>query len=163
MDWNRKVVQSDYSEKMPEYPARVLSIHMLHKGLQTGSIIGVISIVPYILLRKVKMADAWRKAVPVATMIVTPVCVAVPHFMGLDVAGVDDRAFRLTKNVGQNKVDMYSTIGLGIGAATGAITGLGLLPCATTGIALGTVAYVIESEIRKPRRSPGEPSKKEKE
>jgi hypothetical protein len=40
MDFNRKVKQEQYTDKMPEYPARVLTTHVGIKGLQAGSVLG---------------------------------------------------------------------------------------------------------------------------
>lgn len=63
-------------------------------------------------------------------------------------AGVDDRAYRISKNLTQRKVDQYAVLGGAGGAAAGAIIGkLGMssiLAGSTTGVALSIAAYSLE-------------------
>ena len=67
----------------------------------------------------------------------------------LDVDGVDDRAFRLAHHAGQNTVDRYTYIGVGVGAAAGAILGRAavrsVIASGLTGAAIGVAAYGIET------------------
>jgi hypothetical protein len=66
----------------------------------------------------------------------------------LDLPGVDDRAYRLTNNTVQNKIDKYSTIGAAAGAILGVATRSGVLPSAATGIALGPLYFAAEKTFQ---------------
>ena len=62
--------------------------------------------------------------------------------------GVDDRAYRIANNAGQNKVDSLSMYGLLAGGAIGVFSGR-LLSCSSTGVAVGTAMYICQRVLEK--------------
>jgi hypothetical protein len=116
MDLNRKADSNKYSEDMPAYPARVLATHVLVKGLQVGSILGVVAATPVLsYYRKAPFISTLKNVVPVSTGVFGVIALGMLYgkvYNGsMDTDGEDDRAFRISKNQGQNKVDKYSFIG----------------------------------------------------
>lgn len=143
MDLNRKVDQAAYSEEMPEYPARLLLNHIVLKGLQAGSVIGL-GLVPLArLVRKVPLSTGYARIVPITTLVVTSVSAIAPFLMNLDDAGVDDRAFRIAHNDMQTRCDHYSVAGAGAGATTAVLFRRPLFATTCTGIAFGVGLHVI--------------------
>ena len=146
----RKADQSQYTDPVPTYPGRYLAIHVATKGLQLGSIVGLV-LTPIIAWRRKKaIVDVWRNFVPGATIVGTTFTSSMLYGMdlkgGLTIPGVDDRAYRIAHNKGQVKVDQYSLIGFGTGAVVGTIVGGAIVPLACTGIAMGPMAYIIEKK-----------------
>lgn len=128
MDLNRKVDQSAYTNEMPEYPARVLTTHCAMKGVQLGSILGTAILTPaYAFYRKVPLGSSLRTCAFPGTLLGVALSLSMLYAKdyngSLDVAGVDDRAYRLVHNEGQVKVDQYSVIGAAAGATAGAVLG----------------------------------------
>jgi hypothetical protein len=139
---------------MPEYPARTLIVHILNKGLQMGSLFGLIIITPSIaIFRKKSFGEIWKKAMPLSAMFGTITTTGlltykaqdsatVPAF---DAAGIDDRAYRLVRHEGQNKMDKYAFVGGLIGCGVGGVLLRSALVASTsTGIALGSMVYAAE-------------------
>ena len=158
MNFNRKINREKYtSDDLPAYPARILTIHVGIKGIQAGSVIGLVAGVPIVsYLKKIPLRTAWFKVMPEAPLIGCAVALsllAAKHLhTPMDEDGVDDRAFRIVNNAGQVKVDRYSFIVGGIGAAVGAVTIRGFRPIlasSATGVAFGVVFHVIESNKEK--------------
>ena len=152
IDVCRKVDQSQYSDTMPTYPARTLVVHVATKGLQLGSIVGLVLTPLLAWRRKSALATVWRGFVPKAAIVGSTVTTSMVYSMDmrgkLDIAGVDDRAYRIAHNEGQVKVDRYSLIGGATGAVTGVIVGGATLPLVCSGIALGVVAYGAEKKYK---------------
>lgn len=154
MDLNRKVDHESYTATdMPLYPARVLTAHCLMKGLQAGSVLGLFAITPaHKFLKKEALTTSWRRMMPGSVIAGTTISMGLLAFKGyqgqLDIAGVDDRAYRISKSEGQVKVDRYSMIGGFIGASLGAVLGRfsggNIVAGSSTGIALGVVFYMTE-------------------
>jgi hypothetical protein len=70
------------------------------------------------------------------------------HTQGvLDVPGVDDRAYRITKNTAQTEVDRYSAIGATAGGVLGALSGAGIVSLAFTGVAMGPIYFAAEKQF----------------
>ena len=143
----RRVDNQDRPD-IPTYPAITLLTHCFMKGLQSGAILGLVAI-PLIRYRSAKSYyAAWKKS-----MVISPIfggSMTTLLLFGKDISGgltddgVDDRAYRIKHNEGQVKVDKYSIIsGLG-GASVGAVSGLGVLASASTGIAFGVLYCVGE-------------------
>lgn len=153
IDVCRKVDQSQYSDTMPTYPGRTLVGHVATKGLQLGSIVGLILTPVLAWRRKAAIANVWRGFVPKATIVGTAFSSSMVYYKdmtgGLDIAGVDDRAYRIVHNEGQVKADRYSLIGAAAGAVTGVIVGGSTLPLSCTGIALGVLVYGAEKKYNK--------------
>jgi hypothetical protein len=154
MDFNRKVDSNSYTAlDMPLYPARVLTAHCAVKGIQAGSLIGLLVVTPFqYFVRKTPLTQAWRSAVPTSAVAGTALSFGLLAYKGyqgaLDVAGVDDRAYRISQSQGQVKVDRYSMIGGLTGASVGAVVSrLGLrsvLASGCTGVAVAVLYYVVE-------------------
>lgn len=154
MDYNRQANIEDYSATdMPKYPARTLAIHVLVKGLQLGSVAGLFIATPlYAMAGKRSIGTAWRRMLPISTMLgglASSGMLYNKQLKGeLDVAGVDDRAYRIAHNAGQLKVDRYSVVG-SLTAMTGAVLGGGFGPftlaaAACTGVAFSVVVFALE-------------------
>eukprot|EP01038_Epipyxis_sp_PR26KG_P006226 gene6226-8579_t len=150
MDFNRKVDQSKYdATDMPVYPAKTLAQHCAMKGAQLGSIAGlVLFTTPYKFIRRVPFPLAWTTVVPISTFIGCAASLGMLYAKNLDEDGVDDRAYRISKNDGQVLVDKCSMIGAVCGTVVGTVVGefkfSKLLASASTGLALGVGFYIIE-------------------
>ena len=120
MDIQRKIDYSSYGDSdLPEYPARKLIIHVAIKGLQLGSVLGLFVLTPslaFYFRKRLPIRDAFRYTVPVSTIFGGVFSLALlygKYYQG-DLSSndrVDDRAYRLHKNAGQQQVDRYSFIG----------------------------------------------------
>lgn len=120
MDIQRKIDHSLYGDNdLPEYPARKLIIHVAIKGLQLGSVLGVFALTPAVAFyyrKRLSIRDAFRYTVPASTILggVFSLGLLYGKYYQGDLSsndGVDDRAYRLHKNSGQQQVDRYSFIG----------------------------------------------------
>ena len=148
----RKADQSNYTDPVPTYPGCTLVVHVFTKGLQLGSIVGLV-LTPIIAWRRKKpMVNVWRSFVPSATVVGATFSSSMLYGKDLKgdltIPGVDDRAYRIAHNPGQVKVDQYSLIGFGAGAVMGTIVGGSIVPLACTGIAMGPMAYLIEKKYQ---------------
>lgn len=152
MDFNRKVKQEDYTNPMPEYPARYLTIHCAVKGLQVGSILGIALAPPVAYFRKLPIMQAFSRTAPVSVVggvgVVLGMLYYKYHAGELDEAGVDDRSYRLANNAGQVKVDQYTFVGSLAGASAGAVFGRGgvrsILAATSVGVTGAVVYYLTE-------------------
>lgn len=118
MDIQRKIDKQKYTDSdVPLYPARTLISHVAVKGLQLGSLVGIGGVVPFFAFyRKMPFPAAFRTLVPFSSALGCAASLALLY--GKAYSGeldsddsVDDRAYRIYKNEGQNKVDTYSFIG----------------------------------------------------
>lgn len=153
MDINRKINPEKYSAtELPSFPARVLITHVGMKGLQLGSVAGLVVGVPLLsYLRKMPLSVAWSRvmiASPVVGCAATLSLLYAKHYnTPMDEDYVDDRAFRLMNNQGQVRADRYSIIGAAVGAAFGAVALAGvprILSSSSTGLAVGLAVHVAE-------------------
>jgi hypothetical protein len=155
MDFYRKVDSASYSETMPTYPARVLTAHCAMKGLQAGAIGGLAIMPVYKVMTKQPLSVAWGRCLPPPTiggMALSLGFLGYKHFQGdLDIAGVDDRAYRIAKSEGQTRVDKYSMVGGLVGASVGALFGKlrvgNIISASATGIAVGVAYYLVEKSL----------------
>jgi hypothetical protein len=110
------------ADDMPEFPARVLILHCVMKGLQWSVL--ALPVAPiWARVRKVPVSAALRAsaiATPAAGLGVTLGMLGYKAANGMDADGVDDRAYRIARNEGQNTVDLRSARGAGAGALAGA-------------------------------------------
>ena len=153
MDLNRKVDRGEYTDtEMPEYPARVLFSHCMMKGVQLGSVVGVFVTTPVMKATgKLPMEVTFRSAMPGSLFGGVALSLALlggKVYQGaLDVAGVDDRAYRIVKNKGQVAADRASVLGMMSGAAVGAIKGrfspLTIVAYSCGGVTAGLGAYLL--------------------
>lgn len=153
MDLNRVADVKTYSaDDMPTYPARFLLQHTVIKGIQVGSVGGVL-LFPFVsLVKKYGLAKSWRYTLPVSASVGVAGALSLlyyAHTQGkLDIAGVDDRAYRIKHNEGQNRVDLYSGIGAVSGAALGVVGSktviFSALAGSLTGVAAGVAFYALD-------------------
>jgi hypothetical protein len=61
MDFNRNINEDNYSStELPTYPARTLAMHVGLKGIEAGSVLGLVAGVPLMkFIRKVPLGTAW--------------------------------------------------------------------------------------------------------
>ena len=157
MNLNRIVDSKSYTaDDMPVYPARTLMKHCAMKGLQMGSVFGVIAIPVISLLRRRELVKSWKSNMPFYSLIGVGVGLSAlygsVYYKKIDVAGVDDRAYRIIHNKSQNEVDGYSHYGAIAGATLGILsTGSISVAAASamTGIALGVISYSSEKYYEK--------------
>jgi len=139
---------------MPEYPAMVLMNHTGLKGIQLGSVLGLVASPIYGAWKKKPFLESWRLVMPSA---VTFSVLSAFGFLyakkiqgELDIPGVDDRAYRISRNAGQNEVDALSGVGFVIGTITAAVAtqkAANILPGALTGVAGSIVYHVLKPHI----------------
>jgi len=143
----RHVVQDDYTEEMPKYPGATLVMHVATKGLQAGSLLSAFVVMPALYLRggaalRNKLFPRVMTALPIITSAVTTsMLYGMVQNKNIDNAGIDDRAFRLTRNKGQIMVDKFTAVGAAAGSFTGMLTGTPVIASAFSGAAAGVVGY----------------------
>lgn len=156
IDPRRRVDRASYSASdMPEYPARPFLVHLAWKGVEAGAVIGLIATPIYSLVKKVPLGTAWRRAMPAGFIFASTVTGAMTFgklWKGdLNVEGVDDRGYRLSKSKSQLHADYYSAIGTAAGASAGAILGRyalrSMVAGSLTGAALGVGAHALETMV----------------
>jgi hypothetical protein len=168
----RKVDQEKYSESIPSYPALYLTKHVFVKGIVVGSVVGFVAtpIVYLVSGRKYPILSVWRTSMTAAPGAFSLISLgllagkALNESEDLSVARVDDRfffevmfpfgllllfyyrAFRLSKNKLNAKIDLYSLYGAafcGIVLPT-VRPELRSIPAAATGAACGIVYLTLE-------------------
>ncbi|CAN0087660.1 unnamed protein product [Heterosigma akashiwo] len=136
---------------MPEYPARTLARHVIFKGTQVGAFLGLGMFAPaYKLYSKGPMSMAMVRIVPLTTIAGAFAGAGMlynKHRLGkLDMAGVDDRAYRITQNQMQVTVDKYAGCGALAGATAGVLVGNAtaavIITTASAGMALSMGTFV---------------------
>lgn len=157
MDLNRRVDRSNYSSAdMPEFPARTLLQHVVIKGVQFGSFGGFIVAPAWALVAARPLSVVFPRVLftgAAAGVGVSLGLLALRGFQGqLGVEGVDDRAFRLAKNSGQNEMDLASGIGAVAGASLGSIFGVHGLRSVATGSLVGAAGaaagYMLQRQLQ---------------
>jgi len=110
--------------------------------------LGLIAIPLLKYKRKISIQQAWKTSMtmgPIIGGLLVPSLLIAKDFNGdLTEDGVDDRAYRIVHNEGQNLVDKYSLIGVCTGSICGVILGSGYLPAMSTGVALSVIFYGVE-------------------
>lgn len=152
----RHVNANDYSEPMPQYPARTLLIHVIAKGIQGGSVIGLFATPIYSNNRKKTLMTSWR------TCMISSGVFGVVASLGLvfvgqqqgkfDVAGVDDRAYRIKNSKSQSEVDFRTAVAGIIGATVSAITtgkASNVLPATLTAVSGGLIYHLAKPHVEK--------------
>ncbi|KXZ44118.1 hypothetical protein GPECTOR_73g639 [Gonium pectorale] len=142
----------------PSSPAGYLMWHIIKKGWQAGSVVGVAAVLPTMyLIRKVRDPTALLRALGYSAAIGTAATgtLGVLKCTQIDQEGFEDRAYRLHYNQGQNRTDAFSAAGAAVGLAAAAL----LLPrgapplsyamaaagVSAVGTALGVAAHVASS------------------
>uniref|UniRef100_A0A7R9YRF7 Uncharacterized protein n=1 Tax=Chlamydomonas euryale TaxID=1486919 RepID=A0A7R9YRF7_9CHLO len=149
---------------MPEYDAAKestvtlqarLARHVLMKGFQAGSFVGVVAAVPIqaLLTRSISLPKVVRAA-GISSIVGTGLTGAMlaNKMQSIDREGYEDRVYRLYYNEGQNHVDEVCSWATLLGLAGGfALSSLGLAPAtglhfigsAATGSAAGLLAAIM--------------------
>lgn len=152
MDFNRKIDHNQYGDTdLPTYPARTLAAHVATKGMQVGSMFGMLFATPSLMWLKGKpFCSAWAVALPASATVGT--CIAFcmlyhKHVKGaLTDEGVDDRAYRIHHNIDQRKLGKYSAVGAVAGMCSVILWRRSRFTLATsaTGVAAGVFLFVGE-------------------
>eukprot|EP00882_Tetradesmus_deserticola_P005804 GHRQ01006111.1.p1 GENE.GHRQ01006111.1~~GHRQ01006111.1.p1 ORF type:complete len:160 (+),score=40.05 GHRQ01006111.1:417-896(+) len=140
-------------------PGFDLYVHILQKGFQLGSVLGVGAVAP----ARAAYTSLWLKQ-PVdpsllartagATTLGAFTLVAVAgavRVSNIDQDGLEDRAYRLHYNQGQNRTDVFAQAGAAAGLAAGAAllrgaahaSALHYLGCSSVGAAGGILLHVL--------------------
>lgn len=154
-DPNRKINSENHtSTDLPTYPVRTVVGHVALKGVQAGSILGLVVGVPLVsYLRKMPLKQAWVRSMTVSPILGTMAALTMlyaKHYnepMGEE--GIDDRAYRIMHNKGQVRTDQYGMTGAAIGVAIGTLVAPGvgtIMASACTGVAVGVAVHVGESK-----------------
>mmetsp|Transcript_12148 Transcript_12148/g.12222 ORF Transcript_12148/g.12222 Transcript_12148/m.12222 type:complete len:179 (-) Transcript_12148:94-630(-) len=126
LDPNRLVDPESYgANDMPVYPARYVIQHTVMRGVQVGSVVGMVASPLFSLVRGKTLGRSMRIGLPLSAALggsLSIIYLCVLESKGkLDIAGVDDRAYRLKHNADVQRVDQYSSIGGAAGLAIGVI------------------------------------------
>lgn len=140
-----------FYNSQPPYPARVLFKHVAIKGIQIGSVVGVV-VLPFIAgVRGQSIARTLKTGLPFFAATGAYASLGLlfgKNYKGdLTLAGVDDRAYRIKNNATQNKVDYYSGIGAVTGITLGAVISGSItaaLATSVAGVAIGVASYAGE-------------------
>ncbi|KAI3433320.1 hypothetical protein D9Q98_003138 [Chlorella vulgaris] len=127
--------------------------HCLQKGWQMGGVIGCAVVAPIVLYRRrgaANVTPALVNAVYRTVLSTTAVSVALcaarlassPDFK----AGVEDRAYRLHYNQGQNRVDLFSKVGTAVGGTAALLflpaSAAAVVSAGAAGAAFGVLAHI---------------------
>lgn len=140
------------------YPLPRLYFHVLQKGFQLGSVIGVAAVLPVLSFRAYR-ASGSPMLVPAAALAAMARsalwgtafsgALAGAKTLNMDKEGLEDRVYRLHFNQGQNRVDRFAQASSLFGAAAAALlvnrTPLVVIGGAAIGTFVGTVAHVVTS------------------
>lgn len=150
----------EHEDDRPRYPEALLMGHIAQKGYQAGSIIGLLGVVPVMALRRGGLSALSLELVTAGAAYgalggLTLLTVAgLGKRSTIDTEGVEDRAYRLQYNQGQNRVDKLCAVGSTVGLAAAAYllrqagqgpAALNLFGGAALGCAAGVVAHVLIS------------------
>lgn len=132
--------------------------HITEKGFQLGACIGSAVVVPVMLYRgrgsNVPVLPKLLRGLAKTTVITTGVTgvLGLGRIYGtpLTSEGIEDRVYRLHYNQGQNRTDVFSTVGAVTGAAAAAakfgVGGASLIGGAAFGTSLAVLAHVATHE-----------------
>jgi hypothetical protein len=134
--------------------------HVLEKGFQAGSVVGVAAVVPFVawrlrrtsgfsqggsaegLLRALGKSAVWGTGI---TALLGAARIATTEDLA---GGLQDRAYRLHYNKGQRRTDLFSEIGMALGGTAAMFVSPAaavVLGGAAAGSALGVLAHVATS------------------
>lgn len=154
LDLGRRVPRGTYPvPDFPLYPAQVLFNHLVAKAVQVGAITGLVVAPLWAATRGRPLLMVYPRILAVTTG--GAFAATVGLMVRLELAGdlgperVDDRAYRISKNAGQVRADLYAAIGGCVGATAGAVFGVrglrSVFPAGMTGIAVGTLVAAAET------------------
>lgn len=150
--WRRVDSEAYTATNLPTFPARTLLTHVAWKGVQLGSVAGVVISPLYAIVRAQPLTSVYRKVLwrtTVAGTVGSLALLAYKEFQGeLTVEGVDDRAYRIHVHKKQTAIDNMSLLGACFGATAGAIVGTrghkSVVTGALTGVAAAVAVYALE-------------------
>jgi len=154
LDLGRRVPRGTYPvADFPLFPAQVLFSHLVAKAVQAGAVAGLVITPIWAVTRGRPLLSVYPRILTVMTGAAFAGTAAL--MVRLELAGdlgperVDDRAYRIAKNAGQVRSDLYAAIGGCAGAAMGAVFGVrglrSVFPASMTGIAVGTLLAAAET------------------
>lgn len=127
------------------YNATLLMKHVLEKGFQFGSVLGTVAVVPIAMWRKSENRSPAKalKILGTSALVGTAFALVlgstkmarIPADEFAD--GMQDRAYRLHYNKGQNRADTFSRVGM----ASGGLAAMFLIPSAAAPVILGGSAF----------------------
>jgi hypothetical protein len=146
LDVFREVTSDDVD--MPRYPARTLLAHEVGSGLKVGSVLALFLMTPVVAIqRKISFVQAWRRVMPfgaVTGLLGANAQIAYhsSNTAAYTAADVDNRVQRLVHDKHQKHFDKFAFVGGVVGAGFGGIfLSSAIVASASTGLAIGTVAY----------------------
>lgn len=140
----------------------LLMSHVTQKGVQAGSLLSLVLSLPVLALRRrlgVEGILGWTSnGVLIGAGLTT--ALGMYKMSGLEPEGIEDRAYRLHYNQGQNRVDRFCQVGAVLGAGTALVmsqikagpavmqtlTWRTVLGSAAVGTALGVLSHVATSK-----------------
>lgn len=129
------------------YPSAILIKHVAAKGLQVGSLLGLLASPMYAVVRGKPIVATTLSGLlwaPPAGFLLSMGMLAYKA-VDMDEDGANDRGFRIHVHPGQNRVDTLCLVGSLVGASVGAIFGTrgfhSILPAAAAACALGVIAH----------------------
>eukprot|EP00127_Corallochytrium_limacisporum_P007204 Clim_evm77s243 gene=Clim_evmTU77s243 len=123
--------------------------HVVFKGWQMGSIVGLVAFAPWSLFRKQPITVervgpfAARSG---AVFTVISAALGMAALSRIDATGAEDRVYRLANNTGQIRTDQFSTAGAIGGAALAALTKMSIPGGAAIGTAVAVGLHVLTSQ-----------------
>lgn len=137
-----------------KFAAVKLWFHVLEKGFQAGSVVGLALAVPVVAFRKKSFeSQLMTKVLAYSSFAGIGVSGALgtAKFVNMDKEGLEDRVYRLHYNEGQNRCDVFSSTGIVLGAAAVALIfqkralplqAINIIGGAAAGSALGVFSHV---------------------
>uniref|UniRef100_A0A7S0VKE4 Uncharacterized protein n=1 Tax=Hemiselmis tepida TaxID=464990 RepID=A0A7S0VKE4_9CRYP len=158
LDPRRKVDRSQYSDPtMPEHPGAVLTQHVAMRGMQVGSVLGCLAFAPVQWIRQGRKEALFKTVMPRigATGLLLGGAASSCMLLGMAAyapddgskppwtdAGVDDRAYRLSKNEKVEKMNDMVVAGAVAGLVAGrSQASRGLFGHVAMGMAWSSLAF----------------------
>lgn len=137
-----------------KYAKEILSCHVFMKGIESGSSLGLLSGIVYGVFRKVRKHPfpsfrALGNFSVVGTLIGLGLTGAALTYKmkSMDDIGVKDRAWRLQRNIPQQRMDLFTAGGMSLGAFLGIArmtsgkSLMGVARCFSIGAVVGLASY----------------------
>ncbi|CAM9761202.1 unnamed protein product [Phaeothamnion confervicola] len=152
---NKIAIQMSFlSSFFLSFKGAVLAGHVVLKGAQAGSVIGLATSPAAWLLRG-RTEPLWsgtcarfcRRGVGIGAVL--GLVAVVGKATQIDKSGIEDRGYRIARSATQIKCDKYSGVGAAGGGVVGLVAGVSMGAAACQGLGLGVLAYIGETAWRK--------------
>lgn len=139
-----------------------LMLHVTEKGFQAGAVLGIAIVLPIVAYRRSRKVGSLAGASPdllrtlgksalwgagITTVMGLGKIASMPSDERAD--GLQDRAYRLHYNTGQNRTDLFSQVGMAVGGTAAmwlvSPAAMVVLGGAAAGSAAGVAAHVLTS------------------